>query len=91
MSNNLQQIITEMQILIGSKTRFIAVDTSKYLDEEYLKQILKLMKFNETDTIYEVYPQIVQISDTIISNIYIVIYQKLNKLKIPYFKYSFKY
>ena len=38
MSNNLQQIITEMQILIGSKTRFIAVDISKYLDEEYLKK-----------------------------------------------------
>ena len=72
MSNNLQQIIIEMQILIGSKTRLIAeqVDTSKYLDEEYLKEILKLMKFNETSTIYEVYPQIVQISDTIISNIY---------------------
>jgi len=72
MSNNLQQIITEMQILIGSKTRFIAeeVDISKYLDEEYLKKTLKSMKFNETNTIYEVYPQIVQISDSIISNIY---------------------
>ena len=82
MSNNLQQIITEMQILIGTKTRFIAqeVDTSKYLDEEYLKQILKLMKFNETNTIYEVYPQIVQISDTIISNIY-NIYNNIHKAK----------
>ena len=70
MSNNLQQIITEMQILIGSKTRFIAVDISKYLDEEYLKKILKSMKFSENDTIYEMYPQIVQISNSIISYIY---------------------
>lgn len=72
MSNNLQQIITEMQILIGSKTRFIAekVDISKYLDEEYLKKILKSMKFNENDTIYEMYPRIVQICNSIISYIY---------------------
>jgi len=70
MSNNLQQIITEMQILIGSKTRFIAVDISKYLDEEYLKKILKSMKFSENDTIYEMYPQIVQVSNSIISYIY---------------------
>lgn len=82
MSNNLEQVITEMQILIGYKTRFIAeeVDTSKYLDEEYLKQILKSMKFNETNTIYEVYPQIVQISNTIISNIY-NIYNNIHKAK----------
>lgn len=71
MSNNLQQIITEMQILIGSKTRFIAVDISKYLDEEYLKKkILNSMKFSENDTIYETYPQIVQICNSIISYIH---------------------
>ena len=45
MSNNLQQIITEMQILIGSKTRFIAVDISKYLDEDYTKRI-KISQIN---------------------------------------------
>lgn len=69
MSNNLQQIITEMQILIGSKTKFLnEIDTTKYLDDEYLKEVLKSNEFNENSEIYEIYPQIITVTNSIIEN-----------------------